>query len=200
MSVLDSFSFAGPPRQDWILLGGQKSPGRANVINASDPRKWDERQGYGYSGAFLVYMGDKLSDVDVIITLWDEPSPLPGATILSPNQWQDWATFAKVLVKAPVGQRPKALGISHPLLSTPPLSISAVVVVDVTQFIQGEGEDSGSWSCMIRLKAFRAPIPVLGRPNQAIPPKGLAVPVPADGADLEINTLRGQRDGLAGKL
>ena len=45
------------PYQDYIVLAGQRSPGLAVVRGSDSPRKWDVRNGYGFSGATIVYTG-----------------------------------------------------------------------------------------------------------------------------------------------
>ena len=176
---------AGFPMQDFILLGGKKSPGKADVFGASTPRKWDERTGYGLSGAFIVYTGDGLAHFPVVISLWEE------------SHFDEWDSFATVLEKAPIGTRAKALGISHPLLTVRPLKIASVVVEDVTQFVQ---DDYGLWTCEIRLGEFRRPLPALGKPSAAIPAAALAVPTARDAAEAQIQALQGQVNTLAAGL
>lgn len=137
------------PIQDWVMLGGETTPGLATITGAGMPRKWDKAQGFGLSGAFLRYMGDDLKDFEISLYLWTE------ALVA------DYYEFArKVLSKPPKGTRPKALEIRHPLLDSPPLLIRSVVVSDVSQL---EQDDEGGWAVTISLIPFRAPLPALGR-------------------------------------
>jgi len=170
------FSFGGePPVQDYVIMGGKTSPGRCELVGAGTPRKWDIRAGYGLSGATVVYAGDGLAKFDLNVFLWED------------SHWSDWDDFASVLEKAPKGQRPKAVGISHPILVTRPLNITSVVVEDVLQPVQDE---SGEWMIAVKLLEYRAPLAVLGTPNQAIPPLQKApLPVAQDEADRQIQAL-----------
>lgn len=172
-----------PPMQDYVLLGGAKTPGRATVQGAGSPRKWDVRQGYGYSGAIVVYMGDGLAQFDIHVDLW------------LPEHFSEWNRFAKIaLVKAPLGTKPKALDISHPLLSLEPLKITSVVVEDVSQF---EQDDEGLWTCTIKCLQYRAPLPALGRPLASIPNAAKITPTAQDAAEVEIQKLIGEFKTLA---
>ncbi len=153
MNPLDLLNSGTPPIQDFVILGGEKSPGRATVTGAGSPRKWDKQSGFGFSGASLIFLGEDLSDFDLLIDLWE------------PEHWVAWNSFARVLEKPPIGVRAKALEIVHPLINRSPIKITQVVIRDVTQF---EQSDTGLWTARIPLTAFRAPKPALGKPNGSI--------------------------------
>lgn len=160
MNPAELLNAGTPPIQDFILLAGQKSPGRATVTSAGSPRTWDKQKGWGFSGATLIYTGDDLPDFDVVVDLWDQ------------SHWTQWNSFARVLEKSPTGIKPKALEIIHPLLNRAPLKITQVVIRDVTQFEQSA---KGLWTCRIQLTAFRAPKAALGKPNGSIPRAGTGI-------------------------
>jgi hypothetical protein len=171
------------PNQDFIVLNGLKSPGRARITGASDPRKWDKRQGYGFSGAFLVYVGDELPSFSVMIDL------------VKPADFIAWATFAPLLEKPKKGVRPtKALSIQHPLLRLAPLNITEAVVEDVSQF---EVDDDGVYTCEIKFAKWGKPAPVLAKPTAAIPGVAAKVPVAKDAGEAAILSLLAQRNALA---
>lgn len=184
MSVTDLILGNEFPQQDYILLGGVQSPGRATVLGAGSPREWDVRKGYGYSGAVTVYTGENLAKFEVLIELWEK------------SHFAEWVRFAKIaLEKPPLGTKPKALDIAHPLLNLPPLSITSVVVEDVSQF---EQDEEGLWSCTIKFLQFRAPKPALGKPLASIPNAAKPVPTAQDAADVEIQKLVKTFGELAG--
>jgi hypothetical protein len=162
-------------------MSGRVTPGAARIRKASDPRTWEVRKGYGFSGANTVFTGDDLKPFSVDILLW------------LPEHFDEWATFAKVLVKPTARTRSKAIGIYHPILRVPPLNISAVVVTDVSQF---DTDDQGLWMCTIELLPFRAPKPALVKPAAAVP--GVAKPVPTaqDAADVKMGQLMDQVNKL----
>lgn len=140
--------------QDYIYLGGDKSPGLATVGKAGSPRRWEERQGYGLSGAWLFYTGDGLASFDVTFYLW------------LPEHKEQWDAFAKKQLARPTqGTRPQAKEISHPLLESEPHVIKSVVVEDVSSF---ELDEYGGRSCVVKFKQYRAPMPLLGKPNRSI--------------------------------
>jgi hypothetical protein len=183
VSIADVIAGNTFPQQDYVMLGGAKTPGRATIVGAGTPRSWDVRQGYGYSGAIVVYTGDGLAKFDIVVDLWEK------------EHFADWIRFAKIaLEKSPLGTKPKALDIQHPLINLPPLSITSVVVEDVTQF---EQDEEGLWTCTIKCLQYRAPKPALGKPNAAIPNAAKPTPTAQDAADVEIQRLMKQFSSLA---
>lgn len=171
------------PAQDYIVLSGEKSPGRATVKAPNSPRTWDKRKGYGTSGASLVYTGDDLSEFDVEIVLWKK------------SQFAEWKSFAKkCLEKPPKGARPKALKIEHPVVNASPWLIDEVVVKDVLGF--EDTSDDGLWQGTIQFIQYRAPLPALGKPKQAIPGAAAKIPTAQDAADLEIQKLSAEFGSL----
>jgi len=147
------------PRADCILLGPMRSPGRATVKGAGDPRKWDVRAGVGFDGGSTVCVGKEPAKFEVEFALW------------LGSQFLEWQVFARLLLDARVMR--VALGISHPALSFPPLSISAVIVEDVSQFSQS---DDGLWTCTVKFIQWKRALPIFARPMAAVP--GGSTPVP----------------------
>lgn len=183
-TIADIIQGAELPAQDYIVLGGEQSPGKAEVVGAGSPRGWDKREGYGFSGGFLVYKGDNLASFKVRISIW------------TPDQFAQWARFARLtLVKPPIGTKAKALEIQHPLLNLDPIKITSVVVEDVSQWDQ---DDDGLWTCEISFIQFRAPMPALGKPTAAIPDAKKVVKPAVDAAEEEIKRLGDRYDRLGG--
>lgn len=145
------------PYQDYIVLAGQQSPGRATVQGAALERKWDVRDPQGASGANAIYYGEKLIRFQVRIDLW------------TPEQFADWTKFAKLLQKEPAGRIATAMRISHPLLNVPPLNIQDVVVENCSQMTE---DDDGMFSCTIDFLQFRPPKPAEGKPVGSTPGAG----------------------------
>ena len=186
MSGLDVLNGARFPVQDFVLLGGEKPPGRSYPMGAGSPRTWDKRKGYGFSGATLVFTGDDLSQFEIVVECWLQ------------DHFFEWDEFArKVLVKPPTGKRPTALDIAHPLVNGPPLLITSVVVLDVTQW---EQDDDNLWTRSISVSAFRAPQPALGKPNAAIPGVPKKVPTAADEMDAKIQAKLAETRAKGGVL
>jgi len=47
-------------------------PASSRSGGASNPRGWDVRQGYGTSGATVVYTGDGLAKFSIKVFLWED--------------------------------------------------------------------------------------------------------------------------------
>lgn len=127
---------------DYILLGGQKSPGYCDVYGAYDEREFNVRQPPFTTGAVIIYKRRKLAEFSVRIRLYS---------------MQDHADFAawRAVIDAKPGARTKAtaLDIWHPLLEQ--LDIKSVVVKSVSQFDQTA---DGEWSISIAFLESR-PMP-----------------------------------------
>lgn len=159
--------------QDWVDFAGRATPGIAEIVGAGTPRRWDERESYGLSGAVVVYHGLKLSHFSVMVRLYNE------------QDWEDWFAFKPIVDKVPVGRRQKAIAITHPQLAM--LGIKAVVVEDV---LQPEQIDDGVWQIEIKLIEYRAPYTALAKPEGA-------EATPGDPEDPEISELDNQASALA---
>lgn len=171
---------------DWVSIGGQKSPGIATVKGGASLRDWEQRKGYGLSGASSVYTGDSLSDFEIEFKIWDNAD-------LRGSMFTEWYLFAQVLRKVPRGKRPKSFTIFHPMLAE--VGITRAVVTKVGQFSQ---DKDGIFTKTVNFLEYREPTPILAKPKGAIPN---AAEPPADAtsaADLQIQALRAQLAGLAG--
>jgi hypothetical protein len=140
---------------DYILLSGLKSPGIAEVIGASSPRNWDIREGFGLSGAFLVYKGRGLAKFSVRLTFTES------------EHWTLWEAWKPLVMNLPrkrfsQGKDSGALDIWHPILED--LGIAAVAVEEVLQPTAG---DTGDWSVEIKFIEFRRPKIALAKPDGA---------------------------------
>lgn len=133
---------------DYALIAGKRTPGIAEIHGASSPRKWDERRGYGLSGATVVFRGVGLA------------KPVLTLRLYSAQDWSDWHEFAPTVQRPPFGTRPRALEIWHPVLED--LGVSSVVVEDVSQ---PEQTADGEWTITIKLIEFRRPVFTLARPE-----------------------------------
>lgn len=179
---------------DFLILGGELIPGRVVLTGAGDPRDWEKRKGQGTTGATLVYNGTDLSQFSAKVAIWDKPGT---------GDWLIWEEVAKRVLVDAKGTG-KALSIVHWQLTVPPLKITSVVILDVTQWEYSEGEDL--WTCEIKLEVYRAPTPALGKPNgtkggtggSATSSTKQAQPAAKDAADEEIQRLLKQfQDELA---
>lgn len=120
-------------------IAGRDTPGLATVTGAKRPRKWDEKEGPGASGASLTYRGDRLVAPTLTLKLW-EPEHF--------DEWEDLHAYLKPLVKG------KAVDFFHP--SVEDLDVRSVVIEEIGQreMIEGSG---GAATVAITLKEFRPP-------------------------------------------
>lgn len=135
---------------NFVILGGQPTPGLCDVVGADDPRRIDKRQGYGLSGSFPVFLGLDLSEFKLVLRLYSQ------------QDWDDWDVFKPIVKRPPAGKFPKALDIYHPYLDD--LNIRAVMVKNRSQ---PEEIDGGAHSITIELIAFRRPKIALAKPDAA---------------------------------
>jgi hypothetical protein len=180
----------GFPHADTFMIETDLAPGRAILLSGNSPRPWDVRKGYMLSGATLVPQGDDLSKIVFRIELWD------------PADYQPWLAFsAKYLDKAvrykPGSIQPRALGIYHPVISASPISVTQVVVEDVTALVQDE---DGIWSCEVHFIQYRKPMLALGKPDAAIPAAQTAEPSVDDKLASELANKVNTLTNLAGSL
>lgn len=170
---------------DRTKLGGVQLPGKSFPMGASSPRKWDEAQGNGTSGATLKWTGDGLAEFDIDVEVWE------------PEQFDEWwgANIQAIVAKTPKGQKPKAYDIEHPACAD--LDIKSVVVVDRTQW--EPVDDTGLWGCKIKVKQFRAPEPGLGKPAKSEASSPTDTPQPKDAADEMIEDIMEEIEKEAAK-
>lgn len=135
---------------DYVLIAGRRSPGIADLSRAGSPRTWDERKGYGLSGATSIFRGVRLSHFVLKLRLYTS------------EQFAEWASFSVLVQKPPVGERPRQLEIWHPILED--LGITACGVEDVSQPVQTA---DGEWTIEIALIEYRKLTPALSRPDGA---------------------------------
>lgn len=177
-SPLDVITGALLPEQDFIVLGGKKSPGKATITSGAFERKYDVREPYGAIGGSTVYHGEKIKGADVLFELWTK------------DQFAEWNAFSKdVLFKKP---GLTAMSVDHPVLKL--IQLTEVQVESVSAF---EQDDFGLWSCTVRLLEFKRPQQALAKPLAAIPNAPKITPTATDAADLEIQKLTAQFSSLA---
>jgi hypothetical protein len=164
---------------DYILLAGQKSPGVADVTGASSPREWEERKGYGMSGAWSLFMRRNLARFSVTLRLY---------TTEDWAAWDEWKQLVDQLPKRRTSAKFDTgfMEITHPLLAD--LDIRAVGVGERMQAVQtGDGE----WSIEIKFIEWRPLKQTLAKPDGA-------QAEPSDPYDDKIQGLLDQAQRLAG--
>jgi hypothetical protein len=133
---------------DAAVLSGLVTPGFAIIERGGTPRNWDERMGYGWSGSFPVFTGQKLGFFDLTFRMFTK------------TDWELYRAIRPLLVRPPYGKRPQALDIVHPILLD--LEIRSIVITDVKQLRQ---TDPGVWEKTIECLQFRKPKIALAKPE-----------------------------------
>lgn len=152
---------------DQLMVLAQPSPGISTVEGSSAaPRKWEERGGYGLTGATLVFTGMGLAKFDQVISLYNR------------EDWVAWDKWLKVVAAPPVGKRPRVLDVSHPWLEM--FNVFKAAVLDNS--LPRQTED-GLWQIVYNWQAFRAPKFTLAKPEGA-----KATPADPVDAQLDANT------------
>lgn len=133
---------------DYALIDKIKTPGILRLRNADSPRAWDERNGYGWSGSFPVFMGVRLSHFEMGFEIYDE------------DDLAQWRLLEPKVQKPPFGKRPKSLTLQHPI--TQALEIGSIQVLNVKQW---EFDDYGMITQPIEVISFRVPKLALSKPE-----------------------------------
>lgn len=133
---------------DKATISGRLTPGICEIVGASSPRAWDERAGYGLSGAIVVFHGVKLSHFTIKFRLY------------TTQDWTDWRAFKPLVDKPPIGKRQGPLDCVHPLLAD--LGIRSIVVEDV---LVPEQTDDGEWTIELKVIEYRKPKQGLAKPE-----------------------------------
>lgn len=174
--------------QDYVTIGGDKSPGKATILNMSNPLGWDVRLGYGMNKATLVPSGNPPAEFSIKFDLWDA-ADLPA-----------WNEFAKKWLKkslvtgaGPAGVT-KAISVQHPMLQAQPFSVQDCVVVEPGAL---EKDEFGLWSCTTKFRESAPPRPALQRATANIPPAGKAAPTAADAVEAANQAALAEHDAAA---
>jgi len=158
---------------DYVMLAGQRTPGIAKILGLNSPRRWDVRNGYGLSGAIVVFRGIGLARFTIQIKLHEL------------DEWEAWHEFLPLVARPPAGQRPRALDCWHPLLEM--LEVTKLVVEDLSA---PEEVEDGVWQVDIKCLQYRRPVVALAKPEAA-------QATPVDPYDQKIERLTGQLQELA---
>lgn len=163
----------------YITLDGQKSPGIATITGGGPPPKWNERSGYGLSGATLVFTGLGLAEFTVSLELYELNAE-------GKSDWEEWESWSKLLAPPEPGRRAKARDVWHPFLAA--LKVRSCVI-DGPIPIPEEVTD-GVWGVQIKFKQYRRLKMNLAKPEGS-------TATPQDPVDQRIEALSKQFQELA---
>jgi|HubBroStandDraft_3_1064219.scaffolds.fasta_scaffold171502_2 hypothetical protein len=172
---------------DYVVIGGDRSPGKVTVRGLKQPSGWDERKGYAMSGATLVPSGDPLANFDLFFEFW---------LVVHRKQWEAFygkyfALAAKLVAGStasvigpsgfPVRPNPQAIGVYHPLIQ-----FNKIASCVVTNRGELHNDETGGWSQVISLRQYRKPVMALQRPIGTIPSAIVNAPIASTKAEIEI--------------
>lgn len=126
----------------------QATPGLARIYDADQNLAWDQQQGYGASGAVVIYRGTKLVTFGLEIRLWLDA------------HWAAWETFRPLVQRPPFGKRPSPLTVSHPWLA-----MQGVAQAVVTKCGQPGLDDTMLGTVKIEFLEYRVPRIALAKPQ-----------------------------------
>lgn len=174
------------PYSDSIQIGPDVCPGKVTVENGKRPSGWDERKGYGLSGATLWPVGDPLGHFAILIELWDE------------NDYDPYLAFYKKYLApeakiVPGSKIQPGLNVTHPVLHQ--LGLQQCVVIDRDALTK---DDYGLWSQRIYFKQYRKPKPAPQPPIATIPAAAAPQPTAQSAQEKEAVALSNEYQGLVG--
>jgi hypothetical protein len=135
---------------DVVIIGGQIASKLSYPIGAHAPRKIQAMAGPGFSGALYHFWGLDICKFKIRIHLIDDAD------------WFQWGLFEPMVsLNLKTASSPQAannlvinpLAVIHPMLNTPSIGITAIVVEDVHQ-AERVGE-AGEWSIDLDVIGFR---------------------------------------------
>ena len=135
---------------DVVLLENVPSPGLAEIVGLSSPRKLMVQTGMGWNDAIIRFAGFKEQKFTVKLHLYTE------------QDWADWHAWKGLVSKrldsadSSISRRvASAMSIYHPFLADPTIGVKAVIVEDVSAPVRGD--DTGEWVISIDFVSFRRP-------------------------------------------
>lgn len=136
--------------QDYVEFNGIKTPGLAEVVDASFPLRWDEVPTFATIGSFPRFTGKRLSHFSVKLRLY------------TVADWNGWWALKPNLTKVPrrgypTKENANALAIAHPQLAA--VDIDSCVIEEIMQPVQ---TNDSEWTIEIKCLEFRAPTIAVG--------------------------------------
>ena len=131
--------FAHP--QDYVLIGGQRTPGIAEIVDADAIRRVIERRGFALSGATARDQGRTLTPFKIRLTF------------TSSADFEAWDVFRPLLARPP-GRATTALDIAHPIFEL--AEIRAAIPKKTGQPTQVR---DGEWVIELEFLEYRNPQP-----------------------------------------
>jgi hypothetical protein len=153
--------------EDKIKIAKRLTPGICDIEGLGSPREWEERGGYGLSGATVVFKGKKLAHFTIKFRLY------------TAQDWADWDAFRPLVMRLPIGKNAKGLDIQSKL--TESVGVRSIVIEDPMAPTQtGDGE----WTVELKVIEFRAPTFALSKPEGSE-----ATPVDPNEQQIEANRI-----------
>lgn len=139
-----------PDLYDFPRMNGTRCPLLTDVSGAASPRKWDEKQGQGLSGATLVFTGEGLAKPVLRFFAWKS------------EHFVAWEIFRPIIATVPTKNKSAAISIEHPFLNE--LGCAAVVIEEEGMWTQAS---PGLFTKDMKCSQYRAPKPAGAKPQGA---------------------------------
>jgi hypothetical protein len=165
---------------DYFILAGVRSPGildpREPFRTPDDPRMFDKRQGYGLSGALLIYRGRDLSNFSAIIQLYPPGGDIEKYLDTDP----EWRVFKALIDKVPTTR------VQFPMYSIVHAYLRECLVKDVVVVNQMavKQAEPGMWVKEVRFSTNHPLKAMLAKPFGKT-----GVPVPVTAKEKEFDSL-----------
>ena len=136
---------------DYIILGGFQSPGYAELVGVSAPRRLRVMEGMGWSDSLVAFGGFLTQKFSVKLHLYND------------KDWADWLIFSNILAKKiTVGKSQttnqdvaRPMDIYHPFLADQTVGIHSVIIEDVVAPVP-DG-DTGGWLVELKMVSYNNP-------------------------------------------
>lgn len=179
--------------QDFVVIGGDVSPGRATILDPKREIGWDIRQAYGMNLATLVPKGNPPATFSIRFDLWDE-ADLPKWNAFS-AKWLKYAT-ARVPGATDKNGNPVnyAISVKHPILQAQPIALQQCVIAKIGGL---NVDEEGLWGCTVDFLEYGLPVIARQAPTAAVPAAAQAQPTATSAAEVKIQALRDRAAHLA---
>jgi hypothetical protein len=147
-----------PELYDFAMIAGHATPGLCQISQGGKVLKWDSKPGFGQDGATIKLTGIEPGEFDMKLIFYHVQDGVPG--------WDSRNLYLTQILPEleSTADGKKAVDFYHPLVSEPPMNVTAVTV---KKFGVLEQDGDGTWSVTHKLMRWYPPKKAGGAPNGA---------------------------------